>query len=165
MRYLLPLFLTLACAAPETKAPPKITAISPQSASLGAALTPPASSSAPSTRPTSAPATKPADKLPRTVIATFVEGGGPVGACGVFAFIGVYVYEVESVEKGEPLSGEIVVDWLCPDFLAGKVKLKKGERHLLTLESPKKTYARAIAPKPPREGLPRYEATSIKPAP
>jgi hypothetical protein len=163
MRYLLPLFLILACAAPETKVPPKLTAIPPQSASLGAALTPPNSTSAPSSKPTST--TKPADKLPRTVIATFVDGEGPIIACGVIAFIGVYVYEIESVETGEPISGKIVVDLLCPDFLQGKVKLKKGERHLLTLQSAKKSYAGASAPKPPQEDLPRYEAKSIKPAP
>jgi hypothetical protein len=165
MRYLLSVFLTLACAAPETKAPTKLTAISPQSASLGAALTPPASTSAPSTKPTSIMAMRPADKLSRTVIATFVDGERPIIPCGRMAFIGVYVYEIESIEKGGPLSEKIIVDVLCPDFVLEKVKFKKGERHLLTLESAKKSYAGAIAPKSPREGLPRYEATSIKPAP
>jgi hypothetical protein len=165
MRYLLSIFLTLACAAPEAKAPPNVTAISPQSASLGAALMPPASISAPRTKPTSTPTTKPADGLPRTVIATFVDGEGAIIPCGRMAFIGVYMYEIESIEKGGPLSEKIIVDVLCPDFVLEKVKFKKGERHLLTLESAKKSYAGAIAPKPPREGLPRYEATSIKPAP
>jgi hypothetical protein len=133
---------------------------------IGAALTTvpvsqPASITA--TKPTSSPTTKPADKLPRKVIATFIDGEKPIIACGVIAYIGVYVYEIDSVEKGDPLSGKIVVDVLCPDFALGKVKFKKGEKHRLELEGAKKSYAGAIAPKPPQEGLPRYSAKSVNP--
>ena len=158
MRYLLALSLTLACAASETQAPP-LQAVPAQSASQGAAVAPLASTGAPSTAPTTKPTGKP------TVIATLIDGERPIIPCGRMAFIGVYLYEIEAVKEGEPISGEIVVDVLCPDFYLEKITFKKGQRHLLTLEGAQKTYAGAVAPKPPREGLLRYSAKSIKPAP
>jgi hypothetical protein len=42
----------------------------------------------------------------QVVIARLVDGERPIIACGVIAFIGVYVYEVESVESGPPRTAE-----------------------------------------------------------
>ncbi len=122
-------------------------------------------------RPGLADASAPRSSLPggapSQVVARLVDGERPIVACGVIAFIGVYVYEIESVVSGPPRSGRLVVDVLCPDFYVhrGKVAFKVGERHLLLLARPHRTYAGATAPPSPDPLLPRFQATRVAPAP
>jgi hypothetical protein len=115
---------------------------------------------APSARADTAP--PPADAAPRagdTVVATLVDGDGPIIACGVHAFIGVYVYEIESAA---PVKRRIVVDVLCPDFyFSHGVGFKRGERHQLKLGPAKRTYALATPRKSPLPGAPRFEAVKV----
>jgi hypothetical protein len=153
------LLLLCACASPEVKELSPVLASSAP-ASVGAAL------SIPSATTASAPASLPASAATKgtIIIARLVDGERPIVACGIIAYIGVYVYEIESVETGEALSGRLVVDVLCPDFLLGKVKFKVGERHRIILDTAKKTYAGATPPKPPQSGLPRFSQQGITPA-
>jgi hypothetical protein len=104
---------------------------------------------------------------PRTVIARLVEGEQPIIACGTIAFIGVYVYEIESVVSGPPLEGRVVVDVLCPDFYLarGRLAFAHGERHVLQLARAHRTYAGATAPPSPRPALTRLQATKVTSAP
>lgn len=100
---------------------------------------------------------------PTTVIAKLESGPRHIIACGYMAFIGVYVYEIETSESGPPLAGRVVVDILCPDFLSGTVKLGPGERHRLVLGPARKDYAGATAPASPAPALPRFEALKVLP--
>jgi hypothetical protein len=104
---------------------------------------------------------------PSLVVARLVDGERRIIACGVIAFIGVYTYEIESVVSGPARSGRVVVDVLCPDFYLkrGKLEFKIGERHLLTLSRPHRTYAGATAPPSPDPLLPRAQATKVSLAP
>ena len=100
----------------------------------------------------------------QVVIARLVDGERPIIACGVIAFIGVYVYEVESVESGPPRTGRIVVDVLCPDFYRSHkppIGFKLGARHRIELGPAKRTYAMATPPPSPDPKLPRFEGKNI----
>jgi len=102
-------------------------------------------------------------QAPRVVRARLVSGPKHIIACGVIAFIGVYVYEVERVEEGPPLAGRIVVDVLCPDMVgSGKAKLAPGQVHRLRLGPAKREYARATPPASPAPELPRFEAKAVE---
>jgi hypothetical protein len=104
----------------------------------------------------------------RIVVARLVDGERPIVACGVLAYIGVYVYEIESVKSGPPLSGRITVDVLCPDFyLSHKppVRFTRGERHRIELGPVRRSYAQAAPPSSPDPKLPRFEGTHIQSAP
>jgi hypothetical protein len=150
------LLVLFACSSSEVQ--PSLSPVSPPTTALtGAAL------SVPSTIAASAPASLPASAATKgtTIVARLVDGERPIIACGIIAYIGVYVYEIESVETGEALSGRLVVDVLCPDFLLGKVKFKVGERHRIVLDKAKKTYAGATPMAPPQSGLPRFTFLSI----
>ena len=152
--------LLFACASPTEKPhSPLASSASAPSAPLSA----PASLASTPVLPTSAPSSAPDLVSPRTIIATFIEGQDPHIACGYLAVIGSFVYEVESVEKGPPLSGKITVEVLCPNDGKG-VKFSSGERHRLNIEVAKKTYAQASPPKSPQPGLPRFEGVSLAPA-
>lgn len=159
------LFLLASCSAGAT---PSLS-LSPASTSLPAVTSPaaalPPSTSAPVSAPSSSPASLPVSALSgRTVIARFVKGSPDFFACGVMAFVGVYVYELESTDTKEPLSGQIVVDVLCPDFYVPfyKLKLSPGERHKLSLGPAKRAYAGSIAPASLEPSLPRFEAKKME---
>jgi hypothetical protein len=115
---------------------------------------------APAARADTAP--PPAAKAPvagDTVVATLVDGDGPIIACGVIAFIGVYVYEIESAG---PVKSRIVVDVLCPDFyLAQGVRFARGERVELKLGPARRTYASATPRRSPLPGAPRFAARKV----
>jgi hypothetical protein len=117
--------------------------------------------------PAFADVTAPESGGPRTVVARLVSEKQGFIACGVIAFIGVYVYEIESVKKGPPLRGRIVVDVLCPDFYYAphKLEFNQGERHLIELKPPKREYAGTTAPPSPQASLPRFHGTKLSPAP
>jgi hypothetical protein len=159
MRALLVLVL-FSCASPPEKP------LRPSTSPLASATmsTPSAPLSAPDsiTSTLGLPTSAPDLVSPRTIIATFIEGKDPHIACGYLAIIGSFVYEVESVEKGPPLSGKITVEVPCPNDRRS-VTFSPGERHRLNLEVAKKTYAQASPPKSLQPGLPRFEGVSVAP--
>src|SRR5262245_119577 len=79
-----------------------------------------------------------------TVVATLVDGDTGFFACGVFACIGVYVYEIQA-RGAAPM--RFVVDVLCPDFYSPPVHFTRGARHKLSLAPAQRTYAGAT-PRP-----------------
>jgi hypothetical protein len=100
----------------------------------------------------------------RVVRARFVAGDRAITACGVVAFIGVYVYEVVEVVDGPPLEGRFVADVLCPDFAVTRgLRFVPGQIHQLTLGPAKRSYAMATPPASPAPELPRFEATDLQP--
>jgi hypothetical protein len=98
------------------------------------------------------------ERYGRTVVARLVSGPSRFPACGIIAFVGVYVYDVEELVSGLPLSGRIVVDLLCPDFYTSQVGFRPGERHRLYLVPASPSYAGTHAPASPLVGAPRFEA-------
>ena len=100
----------------------------------------------------------------QVVVARLAGGERPIIACGTIAFIGVYVYQIESVESGPPRSGHIVVDVLCPDFYQSRkppIRFRTGDRHRIELGPAKRTYAMATPPPAPDPKLPRFEGVKI----
>ena len=163
MRALLLGLSLLACATATEQTPPKTPP--PSSASAPSASGPATASLAvtlPASVPASVPASAPDLVSPRTVVATFVEGDYVRAGCGIFAFVGTFVYQVEVVEAGPPLTGKINVEVLCPGDLRG-VNFAPGARHRLTLGVAKKTYAQSPPPKSPQPSLPRFHGVSVVP--
>ncbi len=93
----------------------------------------------------------------RTVVARYVSGYRQLPACGVFAFVGVYVFEIVRVEAGPPLSGRFIVDVLCPN----RLHLKPGQVWHMQLRRARRSYAGTLAPAPPAEQAPRFEGTGL----
>jgi hypothetical protein len=110
-------------------------------------------------RPPSAPTVDRSAR--RVVVARLVRGTQGFFACGVLAFVGVYVYQVVSVKQGPPLAGEIVVDVLCPDFYGNADTFQAGRLHRLTLGPAQSEYALTEAPPSPAETAPRFEAIRV----